>query len=409
MKIYILILVFAASLCAQDYKAMFAPNTSYIEKGTFEVSFYSDISEIDDSYQKYIPIDWRTAAVDPTKILPGSVLFIPGFVGEKLANGTYHDGYFLAHAVLKNYPASAIKIYRNIKVSSVESRMVYKVQGAMGKALRIRFRKEYESNNDLKTYEMVASDFTELMKEGNKNLNNLYERLEYYSEKGKGTPYLIYNLGEGADSKVDPDPTIDFARTDCMTFTEHTLALAISDNYNEMYDNLQKIRYKGGQIGYVTRNHYALVDWLPNNAWLLQDVTKEIAKGNTKQLTKTIDRTSFYKNNGLQGDELKEAPGKIKWTIDYIPTNKLAGIMGNLKGAEIFSIVTKHPAVFSAHMGIVVKDQWDNVILRHASSSQTTREVIDERFTDYIKHLKKSKSRVGMVFMRVKENFTIPQ
>lgn len=407
MKNITFMLIGVINLFAQDHNKLFSPNTNYLERGIYELSSYKNNSEIDNSYQKYNAIYWRTLAIDPTKILPGSIVFIPELAGYKLADGSYHDGYFLAHMVLDNYPSSQIRIFIDEKFSKINV-TVYKVQGTMEKAVRARFKKQYEKNDDLKTYEMVSSNFTKLMQEGNKTYKNISERLQYYSEKGIGTPYLIFNLGEGADSYVDPDPTIDFARTDCMTFCEHTLALAISDNYSNMYHNLQKIRYNKGQIGYITRNHYTLVDWLPNNNWLLEDVTREVGAGTTKTITKEIDRPAFYKNNGVSESELKNAPGKTKISIDYIPTGELSGIVHNLKGGEVFSIITKHPAVFSAHMGIVIKDSWGNTILRHASSLQETHEVTDERFLDYIDHLKKSKNRIGMVFIRAREDFKIP-
>jgi hypothetical protein len=219
-------------------------------------------------------------------------------------------------------------------------------------------------------------------------------------------------LGEGAGSTIDPDPTIDFARTDCMTFCEHTLALAISDNYPQMYSNLQKIRYNKGEISYTARNHFAIADWLPNNNWLLEDITLSLSKGGkdlTKKMVKNIDRPKFYKNNGVPESLIKGASQKEKFNVDYIPTENLLSISPNLKGGEIISIVTTHPVVISAHMGIIIRDQWDNIIFRHASSSKKTEEVIDERFEDVVKNLKKSKSRVGMIFMRAKENYKIPE
>ena len=41
-----------------------------------------------------------------------------------------------------------------------------------------------------------------------------------------------------------------FSRVDCVTFCEQTLALAISSNYDNMFENLKRIRYHNGQVGH---------------------------------------------------------------------------------------------------------------------------------------------------------------
>ena len=409
-NIFIVFLVSGFLFC-QDQNELFDPNSNYIERGQKTVETYQDNdSDIDGTYDIYNKIAWRTVAVNPKNILPGSVLFIPQFAGYKISDVLYHDGYFFAQQVLNDKNSSKIKIYttKSIKLTA-EKMAVYVVQGVMAKSLRLRYELQYRTNKEKPTFKMVASDFNKMMQWGNRAIPAVNQRIQKYSEMGKGTPYLIYNLGEGAESLVDPDPTIDFARTDCMTFCEHTLALAISHNYHEMYNNLQKIRYKDGMIGYTTRNHYTIVDWLPNNSWLLEDVTSKVGAGYAKEITKEIDRPAFYRNNGVPEKDLAAAPQKKKLTIHYIPTRSIMEISDSLRGGEIVSIITTHPAVFSAHMGIIIRDQWDNLIFRHASSSEQTNEVMDERLSDYVNKLSQSKSRVGMLFMRVRDNYKIPQ
>ncbi len=417
MKILFLFFFSMALLMAQDYEKLFDKNSIYLDRGNFSIAFFdSEKSKaIQAGYDHYNKIVFRTVAVNPRIILPGSIIFIPEFVGIKLPNGIYHDGYFFAHATISNPQNRSIKLFIDKKYPNpfIQKKPkdidLFIVRGTMAKALRLRYKLEYTKNELKPTYKMVASEFTNLMQNGNKKYQSVNERIQNYSERGKGTPYLIFNLGEGAGSKIDPDPTIDFARTDCMTFCEHTLALAISEDYPQMYDNLQKIRYNNGEIGYTSRNHYTIADWLPNNDWLLEDVTAKVGSGFTKKMTKNIDRPKFYKNNGVPEKQLKNAPKKEKLSVDYIPTKNLATISPNLQGGEIVSIVTTNPVVISAHMGIIIRDQWDNLIFRHASSSRKTGEVMDVRFEDMINSLKKSKTRVGMIFMRARDDYKVPE
>lgn len=410
MKIIIVVTLLIVSSFAQDYKKYFDPNTTYQDKGIFLLNNYHSGNDKDDeTYDEFKRINWRTVAVNPKKILPGSVIFIPEMVGYKIAENIYHDGYFFAHTILKDFSGSSIKIFTGNDAAKLKQKdvHVFAVQGAMAKSMRIRFEMQYSKKSEKPTYKMVASDFTQLMQEENSKTKDINQRIQFYSDLGKGTPYLVYNLGEGPSS-IDPDPTIDFARTDCMTFCEHTLALAISNDYSDMYNNLQKIRYKNGLIGYTSRNHYTIVDWLPNNSWLLRDITAQIGKGLTKKMTKEIDRPAFYKNNGVTEKELENAPPKKKLTIEYIPTNSISKIQDSLQGGEIVSVITTHPVVFSAHMGIIVKDQWGNIIFRHASSRDQTSEVMDELLSDYLAQMAKSKTRVGMLFMRARQDYKIP-
>jgi len=410
LRIIFLLLASGTILFSQDYTKWFDPNSTYLDRGMNDIEvFSSKMEDIDPGYTAYNNILWRTIAVNPQKILPGSVVFIPSFVGIKISDGFYHDGYFFAHQVLKDKSAQKVKIFTDNKMDLPSKTVkIFVVQGAVAKSMRTRYELQYRIKGEKPTFKMVASDFNKLMQWGNKTLPDINQRIEKYSELGKGTPYLIYNLGEGAGSHIDPDPTIDFARTDCMTFCEHTLALAVSSDYEQMYNNLQKIRYNQGRIDYTSRNHYTIVDWLPNNSWLLDDVTMQIGADYAKIMTKEIDRPAFYKTNGVPEAELKNAPPKKSITIHYIPTSSILKIEDNLKGGEIVSIVTTHPAVVSAHMGIIIRDQWDNVIFRHASSGEETNEVMDERLSDYVDKLIKSKSRVGMLFMRARNDFKIP-
>ncbi len=416
MKSLFVLFLSLSILFAQDYKKVFVPNSTYLERGNFSIAFFDSENSkaIQSDYARYNKILFKTVAINPRIILPGSIVFIPEFVGKRLPNGTYHDGYFFAHALISNPQNRSIKLFIDKNKSNPFIQKTPKdidlfvVHGTVAKSMHIRYKLQYTKKEIKPTYKMVAAEFTDLMKNGNKNLPSVNERIQNYSELGKGTPYLIFNLGEGAGSEIDPDPTIDFARTDCMTFCEHTLALAISDNYHEMYNNLQKIRYNKGEINYTSRNHFTIADWLPNKGWLLKDVTLSLSKG-TKKMKKTIDRPGFYRNNGVAEKQIKNAAPKEKFNADYIPTENLLAITQNLQGGEIVSIVTTNPVVISAHMGIIIRDQWDNIIFRHASSSKRTNEVMDERFEDVVKKLKKSKSRVGMIFMRAREDFKIPE
>ena len=103
------------------------------------------------------------------------------------------------------------------------------------------------------------------------------QRVEAVSELFLGVPYKLGSLGEGPDGEFDRDPLIRFDAFDCTTFVETVMALSLDSDLDSAMRTLQKIRYKDGQIGYATRNHFIELDWVPNNvrAGYLHDITSD--------------------------------------------------------------------------------------------------------------------------------------
>lgn len=415
MKIFkTLILTFLSIsllLCQEtDHKKMFDPNSNYLDYGQYDTIF-ENAAKVNSSFRNtinnYKLVPYRTVAVNPKDILTGSILFIPQAVGIRLPNGTYHDGYFLAHDTLDLSTSNTIKFYFEYKSDNnciPEKINVYVVRGVMESTINNQYKLQYRWKKQRQTHEMVWKDLENLMKEAKSKYPDLNKRIQYISERGLGTPYVIFNLGEGPDAKCDPDPLMNFSQTDCMTFCEHMIAMSISDSYKDMFKNLQRIRYKDSKIGMTTRNHYTIADWLPNNDWILYDATELIGGKLYNEMTKTIDRKKDFKNLPVDQEKLVKVSNRQTVKIKYIPEENLLSIADNLHGGEIVSIISNKPGIFSAHMGIIVRDEWDNLIFRHGSSLEKTAQVIDQRFEEIVDSLKKSNSRVGMVFMRLKEN-----
>jgi hypothetical protein len=402
----------------------FQPDSTYSKYGIYRLHYYStreakttavpakNISSPAPTGDKtgvrgWRLIPFRTVAVIPEKIMVGSVLFIPQLVGMPLAGGLLHDGYVLAHDIQTEHEDHTILLYTGdengwSKLYGSDCD-VYGVRGVMASTIRHQYRLQYREKNDLQTYEMTWKELQQLMRKAREAFPEIDKRIQYLSGKGVGTPYVMFNLGEGGTAPYDPDPPVNFAQTDCMTFCEQTLALAISTTYQEMYANLQKIRYKGGVMQITTRNHYTIADWLVNNGWLLQDITRDIGGALCQKMTKTIDRRKDLRLLGVPENELSVVAPSQKLTIYYLPAEVLLQIIPRLTGGEIASIVSNLPGIFSAHMGILVRDEWDTLIFRHGSSVETVKEVVDVPYEEIVEQIKQSKTRIGMVFMRVKD------
>jgi hypothetical protein len=231
------------------------------------------------------------------------------------------------------------------------------------------------------------------------------QRLLIYSERAIGTPYRWFPLGEGAKGKYDRDPLIDFTRVDCLTFCEQTLAMTLSQNSDEMFQILQRLRYRNGDIDIRNRNHFTMADWLPNNSWLVEDVTAAIGGELMTSMTKTIDRKSALHKRGVPAKELSAVPPPQNITVQYIPEENLPAIKAKLQGDEIGCVVQSRPGIIVAHLGFVLHDSAGRVFYRNASARPGVKRVVDENFDDLVKFLKRNPSWVGMIFLRVRPEF----
>jgi 3D (Asp-Asp-Asp) domain-containing protein len=363
------------------------------------------ISEV----ESYKLVPYRTIAVDPKVIPIGSVVYIPAIRGIRLPTGETHDGYFLAHDIGGAIKEKRIDIFVGPEsdthntftkrgILNMQPLKVFSVSDSVTKKVNNRFRYQYTLSNK-RLYEMTWEEIELVMCNILRVESDVNKRIEFYSELAKGTPKVLFCLGEGPDGKYDKDPLIDLARADCMTFVEQTLALAISKNYKETFDNLQKIRYKDGIIDFKKRNHFTIADWLSNNEWLLEDVTEKISQSFCKEMTKIIDRRKTFARMGCT-DTVDVSPPETL-TVKYIPKNKLLAIEKNLEGGEIVSLIQNKSGIFSYHMGIIAKDRNNKTIFRHSSTS--AKKVVDESYKDLVGYLRRDKNIAGVIFMRAKD------
>lgn len=122
---------------------------------------------------------------------------------------------------------------------------------------------------------------------------DLRQRIMHLARKNLGQPYELYLLGEMPFETYDPQPLYCLARSDCLVFTEHMYAMALSRDWSGFMRLLQRIRYHDGHIGVATRNHYTEADWNPSNRWLVREITADLAGGQAVKFTERIDRSKF--------------------------------------------------------------------------------------------------------------------
>lgn len=361
--------------------------------------------------EPYKLIPYRSVAVDPGQIDLGSVLYIPKAKGILLPEGSTHDGYFLAHDVGGAIKGNRLDLFVGMEedvrntftrngLTNMSPIEVYLVPEPEAEEIRSKYRAQYTLTTK-KIHQMIWKDVNTMLANINAAEPDLDRRMMFFSERAKETPYLIFCLGEGPSGLYDKDPLVDIARVDCMTFCEQILALSISKDYQDFFQNLQKIRYRDGIVDFKMRNHHTIADWLPNNSWLLEDVTILIGGPLCRPMTKTIDRAKDMAAMGC--DDMRDIPPAQTITVQYIPKEYLLQVAENLHGGEIASIIQKREGIFSSHMGLIARDVQGKVIFRHAS--RNAEKVIDESYEEYVKKLIDWENTSGMIFMRIRRDF----
>jgi len=125
---------------------------------------------------------------------------------------------------------------------------------------------------------------------------DLRKRIVHLARKNLGQPYELYLLGEMPFETYDPQPLYCLGRSDCLVFAEHTYAMALSRDWPGFMRLLQRIRYRDGRIGVVTRNHFTETDWNPSNRWLVRDITADVAGTHVVKFDEKIDRSRFLRS-----------------------------------------------------------------------------------------------------------------
>lgn len=251
-----------------------------------------------------------------------------------------------------------------------------------------------------KIYEMEKWEIDSILTVKSSENLSITDRMKFYSELFMGMPYGLSCVGDGPYALFDTQPQLTFDTTNCMVYCEDVLALSISDNYENFFNNLQQIRYKGGIVGMKTRNHYTMADWLPENNWLLHNVVKEVAGNNAKTLTRTISHKTFFQKKGI--DDMRYVKEDREITVNYIPFNKLMEAKEKFRDGDILAILFKNlDNIFSAHM-LMSYDTPEGKVIRESSLSKGT--VLDTPFDEWVAQYQNSKKYIGIALMRVNDN-----
>lgn len=199
-------------------------------------------------------------------------------------------------------------------------------------------------------------------------------RIDFLSKHFLGTPYKESTLI--GDINTPEVLVINLEYVDCFTFIDYIESMRMSASFYEFKENLKQVRYKGGKVSFENRNHF-FTDWREHNAAFIDDITEQIGGNKTIRIRKLLNEREdgTYLLQGIQSENR---------LIKYIPVNDTDDSVTNeLMTGDYLGIYSGKQGLDVSHVGIIIKDM-GNIYLRHASSLQEHRKVVDQNFKDYI-------------------------
>jgi hypothetical protein len=248
---------------------------------------------------------------------------------------------------------------------------------------------------------------------------DLAKRIMHLARKNLAQPYEIYLLGEMPFEPYDPQPLYCLGKSDCLVFSEHTYAMALSHNWPSFMKMLQRLRYRDGKIGVATRNHYTEADWNISNRWLVEDITAKLAGDAAVKFEQSIDRARFLKGRyGLDVDIPVERHKDI-----FLPFEEIERAKGELRDGDFVNVVrgvvskeappTENSEIFGGnawvgHVGLIAHRDDGEVHMIHSTTPKVREEPIDEYIARSTKNLSeddaKGKARLlGFKFLRLRD------
>ncbi|MEN8204050.1 MAG: N-acetylmuramoyl-L-alanine amidase-like domain-containing protein [Bacteroidota bacterium] len=218
------------------------------------------------------------------------------------------------------------------------------------------------------------------------------------------TPYVAYTLETEGEEKL----VVNLREMDCLTFAENCLAISRTiksetQTFEQFTSELQKIRYRDGEInGYTSRLHY-FCDWIFDNHQmnLIEDMSEEIGQ---LPFSKQINYMSTHPNSYRQlkdNIQLVEIIATQEQEISarnmfYIPESIITEVESKLMDGDIVGITTTMEGLAISHVGILIRKA-GRIHLLHASSTAEKVVVSENTLEEYLLN---SNSATGIMVAR---------
>ena len=231
----------------------------------------------------------------------------------------------------------------------------------------------------------------------------------WFGKKFAGVPYVGGTLDKTAVEHL----IVNTRQLDCTTYVEMITALTMcAQNHETSFtaycNHLKHVRYIGGKVSYVKRQHYFTV-WMDDNE--KEGIVKNISPNPPFTAVQKVNvnwmstHISSYKmltahlewRTGIRQLE-QSVSGK---SYRYIPKGKIANTQlfrNTIKDGDIIAIITNKKGLDTTHIGIA---SWHKDGLHLLNASSIHKKVIDEPMTLY-QYMQKHPVQIGIRVCRVK-------
>jgi hypothetical protein len=226
---------------------------------------------------------------------------------------------------------------------------------------------------------------------------SVQERIPIIATFFLGTPYQGNTLNVNQEEKL----VVNLRALDCVTFVENVLALAALSDYNpsnegQFTENLQKIRYRKGEVeDYSSRLHYSS-DWLYDlcRRRLLHDVTAQAGgvpfHPHVYYMSKNHALYSQLQNDTDMVEKIKRIEAAINQrSMHYISKMQVDKAYDKIEQGDVLLITTNIKGLDTSHLGFAYK-KGGVVYLMHASSSAKKVVISSQPFKEYMADIRSS-------------------
>jgi hypothetical protein len=170
--------------------------------------------------------------------------------------------------------------------------------------------------------------------------------------------------------------------------------MALAHDWPSFFTLLQRLRYKDGRVGMLTRNHETISEWDRHNAWLLEDVTRRLGGGEAFVTLRGQWRPArFFAQFGIGQDR-----PDVAFTDAYVPRDKVAAIEPELHDGDFVNVIRGNDKLqWAGHVGIIGHGPDGAVHFIHSTRPGVREEPLQAYLTRNTKVL-------GFKFLRLRED-----
>ena len=223
-------------------------------------------------------------------------------------------------------------------------------------------------------------------------------RLALWAAASVGQPHAEHGPADERREAEGGAIAIGVSRCDGRKFVEQACALALARDRASAGTILQLIRYRDGVVSLETRNYHLLGDWARNNAWVFEDVTRQLAGGMAWIPSHRVLRRAEYlrSRHGLNVTVPDE-----KVLDAFVPRVYLYKVLDELRDGDLAVFIAGNDREQrGADVGIIRRDADGDLTLVHAAPPAVSEEPLMGESSFTARH----KEIIGYKFLRLRSD-----